>query len=321
MAAFTHTLISSMRDEGPFILEWVAHHLVLGFDRIVIASNDCRDGSELLLAALAKQGVIEHLENRVPPGEIPQHAAYAAMRRDRAIDDTRWLMVLDADEFLNVQQPGHRLADLTALAGDEADVISLHAMCFAAEPETHWRPGPVCPMFRQRLALGHPANQALKSLTRAPGRFRHIHNHSLVAFEGKAHLLRILGGDGAIRRALPDVPLWKQLRNRPVGPQDFRIACYNHYAVKTWDAFNLRRERGRGAAAMDGSENARHTAEYFARRNQPEGPDLSILRHQGEVEAKLAALLALPGIRARQEECEARFAALAARWRDAPVPG
>lgn len=39
-----HALMSCVKDEGPFVVEFVAHHLVLGFDRIMMASNDCSDG-------------------------------------------------------------------------------------------------------------------------------------------------------------------------------------------------------------------------------------------------------------------------------------
>ena len=49
-----HVLLSSMKDEGPFVLEFVAHHRVLGFDAIHIASNDCTDGTDLLLDVLAE---------------------------------------------------------------------------------------------------------------------------------------------------------------------------------------------------------------------------------------------------------------------------
>ncbi|MBC7738338.1 MAG: glycosyltransferase family 2 protein, partial [Candidatus Saccharibacteria bacterium] len=110
MARATHTLISGMKDEGPYILEWVAHHLVLGFDRICIASNDCSDGSDALLDALQAAGHIEHLAHVVGPGAIPQHAGYAALRARFSIDDTEWLAVLDADEFLNVHVGSHGVA-------------------------------------------------------------------------------------------------------------------------------------------------------------------------------------------------------------------
>ena len=311
MARAQHTLISGIKDEGPFILEWVAHHLVLGFDRICVASNDCSDGSDRLLDALAVAGHVEHLANQVPLGQIPQHAGYAAMRAHMGIDDTEWLAVLDADEFLNVHVGAGLVSDLTAAAGD-ADIISLHALCFAAKPQVNWHPGPICPAFPWALAVGHKANRSLKSLTRGPARFSHIHNHSLVGFKGKPGDLRIMGGDGTGHAPVKGVPLWQQLRNGDLRPGAHALAQYNHYAVKTWDAFNLRRARGRGAVA-DGS--VRHTDAYFRDRNVPGVLDTSIARYQGAVAARMAAMLQDARVAAAQAECDRVYGALCAPWR------
>ena len=307
-----------MKDEGPFILEWVAHHLVLGFDRICVASNDCRDGSDRLLQALAAAGFIEHLANVVVPGEIPQHTGYAAMRRQFGIDDTEWLAVLDADEFLNVHVGGHCVSDLTALAGD-ADIICLHAMCFADRPQVDWRAGPIVPRFPWALGLGHKANRSMKSLTRGPGRFSDVHNHSLVGFKGKATDLRILGGDGTRYSPAKGVPLWQQLRNEDLRPGAHLLAQYNHYAVKTWDSFNLRRERGRGAVAVTDATTIRHTEAYFRDRNVPAGLEMSIARYQPLVEARMAEMLQVKAVAVSQADCDRIYGTLCAPYRQTGV--
>ena len=317
-----HTLISSMKDEGPYIVEWVAHHLALGFDRICVASNDCRDGSDQLLDALAVAGFIEHLANTVGAGQIPQHAGYAAMREAFGIDRTEWLAVLDADEFLNVHVGAGLVGDLTALALD-ADIISLHALCFAGrpelnwQPEVNWRPGPIVPRFPWALERGHKANRSMKSLTRDPGRFTDIHNHSLVGFRGKVPGLRILSGDGLRSNPVRGVPLWEQLRNADLRPDAHRLAQYNHYAVKTWDSFNLRRERGRGAVPVTDATTIRHTDAYFRNRNVPALREESIARYQPAVAAQIARMLAVPGVAAAQAVCEQIYGALCAPYRRA----
>jgi hypothetical protein len=96
-----------MKDEGPFVLEWAAHHLVLGFDRIVVATNDRRDGTDRLLDAMDRAGHMAHVPSRLAPGDVPQHAGYDAIRRAHGIDRAGWLMMLNADEFLNVHMGGH----------------------------------------------------------------------------------------------------------------------------------------------------------------------------------------------------------------------
>ncbi len=309
-----HVLISSMKDEGPFILEWVAHHLVLGFDKIIVASNDCRDGTDRLLAAMDAAGYISHVPNKLKPGEIPQHAGYEKIRRQHRIDDANWLMMLDADEFLNVHIGGHRVADLTARAESDADVIALNGMFFTSQPELNWKPGRVCPLFQKRIAIRHKANAALKTLTRAPARFRGIHNHHMVGFKG-TDPLNVLWADGTRSQTKPDVPLWRQLRNGDIQTVSHRLAQYNHYGLKTWDSFRLRQDRGRGAVPETNAETARHTDDYYTERNIAAGNDNSVLRYDAQVTALMTDMLEDKKIKRRQRISEELYADLVAPYR------
>lgn len=305
----THVLISSVKDEGPFVLEWLAHHLAIGFDRVAVASNDCSDGTDRLLDALAEAGWVAHVRNRVPPGEPPQHAAYAAIRKAEPIDAADWLAVLDVDEFLNVHARGHGVGDLTALAAPEVDLITLHALTFAGA-EGAWSPGRVAPRLTGRLRLRHKGNTMLKSLTRGPGRFGAIHNHSLVEFRGPGPLVA-MGGDGALRTLPRGARLRDLLRHEPVSPNHFWLAQVNHYATKWRDSYALRRLRGRGAAPPGAEE--RHTEAYWADRTAVEAEERSILRHDRAVEALMARMLADPRVERAQGEAERLYGAMAAR--------
>ena len=308
-----HVLMSCMKDEGPFVLEFVAHHLVLGFDRVLIASNDCRDGTDALLVALARAGAIGHVENLLQPGEIPQHSGYAKLRKAYGVDRADWVMMLDADEFLFVAGAGGRVQDLTAQA-DGVDIIALNAMTFGSVPGTVWQPGRVCADFPFRLGLRDRANAAVKSLTRDPARFRGAHNHHLVGYRGTASL-RVMRGDGSRFDLAPDVPLWTRLRNFALPEIGHALAHYNHYAVKTWDSYQLRRDRGRGAVAEMTADNQRHTESYFAARARASIPDDRIARHAPAVVAMMAQLLADPRVAQAQADTEARYLALLKPYR------
>ena len=63
------TVVCSMRNEGPFIVEWVAWYRMLGFTDVLIITNDCTDHSPQLLAALAAAGWVTHLDCPVLPGD------------------------------------------------------------------------------------------------------------------------------------------------------------------------------------------------------------------------------------------------------------
>ena len=50
MSKDTYTVVSTMKNEGPYIIDWVAHYKTLGFDHILVCTNDCTDPTvEILL--------------------------------------------------------------------------------------------------------------------------------------------------------------------------------------------------------------------------------------------------------------------------------
>ena len=69
------TAVSMMKDEGPYVLEWVAHHLALGFTDLVVYTNDCSDGTDEMLLRLEALGLVHHRRNDIPEGLRPQPSA------------------------------------------------------------------------------------------------------------------------------------------------------------------------------------------------------------------------------------------------------
>lgn len=71
----TSGLVSCMRNEAPFLLEWVAYHSMLGFDRIFVYTNACTDGTDMMLERLQQMGVLTHMHNPMSEGLGPQESA------------------------------------------------------------------------------------------------------------------------------------------------------------------------------------------------------------------------------------------------------
>jgi Glycosyl transferase family 2 len=314
-----HVLMSSVKDEGPFVVEFVAHHLVLGFDRIMIASNDCRDGTDDLLAALHGAGYVQHLNQTVAVGEIPQHAGYDKLRANFGLNGVEWLMILDIDEFLHVSLGAGRVQDLTCAAPPDVDIIALNALTFGPDLSALWHPGRVCAQFTHRLGTRDRLNGSVKSLTRAPQRFRAAHNHHMVGFKGR-DALKVMRGDGTVFETNPAIPLWRQIRNTPSREIRHQWAHYNHYAVKTYDSFALRRDRGRGAKAQGPDTPVRHTDDYFAAHIKAHIVDDQIAVYAAAVQAKMTEMLSHPEIQAAQSAAEARYMRLLAPYRSGLTP-
>ena len=105
------TAVTTQKNEGAFLLEWIAYHKIIGFTDIVILSNDCEDGSDEMLDHLSKSGEIIHLRNDGPYDERGiQFAALKLADRQKAVKEADWIMHLDIDEFLNIHVGMVRLA-------------------------------------------------------------------------------------------------------------------------------------------------------------------------------------------------------------------
>lgn len=94
-------IMALARNEGPFMLEWLAYHLSIGFEHFFIYTNDNTDGSEELLALLARHGVITLVHNaRGQRIGVQEKATAHALTLVPQILDYRWTAVMDLDEYL-----------------------------------------------------------------------------------------------------------------------------------------------------------------------------------------------------------------------------
>jgi hypothetical protein len=89
-------LAAIVKNELPYLLEWIAFHRAVGVERFFIADNDSSDGTTELLSALSKAGVVDWIAR---PGQASQLPAYLALMK-RYRSQAVWIAFIDADEFI-----------------------------------------------------------------------------------------------------------------------------------------------------------------------------------------------------------------------------
>ena len=57
------TAVTCVKNEGPFLLEWIAFNRLIGVTDFLFYSNDCSDATDRLLDALQVRGIVQHLPN------------------------------------------------------------------------------------------------------------------------------------------------------------------------------------------------------------------------------------------------------------------
>lgn len=102
-------LVARARNEGVYLLEWIQHHLAIGFDHIVLVTNDLSDSSEELIRILCSNtDRITWLDCSLVPlgGDKVSSRSLNFVRANFDFLRFDWLMVLDMDEFLLIEGGG-----------------------------------------------------------------------------------------------------------------------------------------------------------------------------------------------------------------------
>lgn len=278
-------IMTTMKNEAPFLLEWVAHNLTLGFTGFVIFTNDCDDGTDLMAMRLEELGYCSHRPNDVSDGAPPQHKALRRALFHPWVQDAEWLICLDVDEFINLRGGMQTLDDLLAETGP-CDAISFVWKLFGCGGVEAYSDSAVTRQFLLADAEDDPANgraTGFKTLFRNNGLFRRFNPHR--------------------PKAAPDVAA-DQVRWSDCGgnlyPMDqigwrawpgfsHQHARLHHYSVRSLDSFLVKRDRGRTNHIA-----REQTQHYWADMNVNRMRDDTILPHADRARPLLDALQADP---------------------------
>lgn len=85
-----------IKDEAPYMLEWLEYHKHLGVDKFYIYDNESTDSIHEILKPYIESGIVEY---KYFPGSKQQLPAYDDCIKSHR-NDTRWLAFIDLDEFI-----------------------------------------------------------------------------------------------------------------------------------------------------------------------------------------------------------------------------
>lgn len=270
-AAVRVTAVLCVKNEGAFLLEWLAHHRACGVSDFLVFSNDCDDGTEAMLDRLQALGWLTHVRNPGPHGEGPQWAALKQADRHPLVTGADWVLPLDIDEFVNVHV-GDRTIPALLSALPEATAITLTWRLFGNAGVVEYRDAPVTETFtRAAPAILHWPWRALlfKTLVRNDGSYGKLGVHRPRApLAGRLAAQRWFDGSG---RVLP-AAFHRGRIFSDVGRDHHALVQLNHYPLGAVESFLLKRDRGRAVHAAGGLD-----AGYWVERNFAAEEDRSIL--------------------------------------------
>ncbi len=274
-------IVTSMRNEAAFILEWIAYHKLIGVTDFLIYSNDCTDGTDEMLDRLTQMGLAQHQPNPRSGKKTVQWKALGRARNHPLVKEADWIFVTDVDEFLCIHTGGGRLQDLFS-ARPEADAFALPWRMFGHNDVQAYADELVMAQFTKCApeAMLWPWRAVqFKTLWRNDNKHLDKLGVHLPHLKEGAPPLRWVDGNGEILQQLAGTVL------PHTGPR-YDLAQINHYALSSVENFLVKADRGKPNRTSEPTDLG-----YWIERDFNLVEDHRILRFEDDVRAQVAEWL------------------------------
>lgn len=252
-------LVASIKDEGPWLVEWIAYHRAIGFTDILICQNDSTDGTDALLSRLSDIGEITYIDNSGCNGR-PQLSAYRKAYESDLYRSADWCLCIDSDEYF-VPHDREGVEDFLQTYS-EMDAIAVNWLNFGSSGNDVWQPGLLMDRFTRCAAPDCRTNFHFKSFHRIGAGFSGFGPHRPWGYPRD----RYVYADGTI------VPYHVQEAGLPDYINHSR-AQINHYSVRSREEFDRKQARGDGFV-----ETRVYNPKKFQILNKNDSRNLSIKR-------------------------------------------
>lgn len=267
----TATVVTSMKDEAPYILEWVAYHKSIGFDRLVVMANDCTDGTHEMLTRLHHMGEVSYYKNEVPLGAKPHSLALKKANATEEVKTADYVMVLDADEFLAIKNAPYDVRSLISkMEQSNASMMVIPWRIFGSSNNFSFEDRPVIDRFTASMDISGNPKSGVKTLFRRDDSLRlaiHFPKKVMKNGEGTAAEEEHLWIDPAGNHLDASKLTWNGGKNK-IGRECAEIA---HFMIKSLDEYILKIFRGDGLM-----NSSRHGIDYWSSADRNNSYDLKV---------------------------------------------
>ncbi|MEO0939694.1 MAG: glycosyltransferase family 2 protein [Pseudomonadota bacterium] len=280
-----NVIVGCMKNEAPYIIEWVAYHRSMGVDNFLIYTNDCSDGTSEILDRLQAMGILQHRNNDGWKGNSPQQYALNQSLKEPVIQNADWIIHIDVDEFINVRTGNGTLQDFFA-AVPGATNVAMTWRLFGHNGVTALRDDFVIDQFDACAPAYCPKPHTVwgfKTMFANIGAYEKIscHRPNKLVDDKKAQVKWVNGSGHDMTREARDNG-WRSSK-KSIG---YDLIQLNHYALRSAESFLIKRQRGR-ALHVDRSIGIN----YWIRMDWSDFRDITIKRNLPRLRAEYDRLM------------------------------
>jgi hypothetical protein len=217
------------KDERKFLLEWIAYHKMIGFDRFVLYDNGSTDGGREAILETAARDFVDIIDWPERPGQLSAYGHFCA----NFAKDYDWVAFLDLDEFVHLLIDD-AIKQLLTRSGDH-NAMLINWLNFGPSGHVVSPTGLVIGNYTFRLPEGSAINRHVKSVVRTT---------ALIGAGGTPHV-PTFRGDACH-------PGGDTIGKDPIQPQAFHdVAVINHYYTRSWEDWCHKSKRGRAQVLLE----------------------------------------------------------------------
>lgn len=281
-----NVIVGCMKNEAPYIVEWVAYHRAMGVDNFLIYTNGCEDGTSQILDRLQEMGVIQHRNNDNWKGNSPQQYALNQSLKEPLIKKADWIIHIDVDEFMNVRTGNGTLQDFFDAVPDATNVAMTWRL-FGHNGVTALKDDFVIDQFDHCAPKYCPKPHTVwgfKTMFKNIGAYEKISCHRPNKLDPKfAKTVHWVNGSGKDMTKEAAENGWRSSK-KSIG---YDLLQLNHYALRSAESFLIKRQRGR-ALHVDRSIGIN----YWIRMDWSDFRDITIKRNLPRLRTEYDALMA-----------------------------
>ncbi|WP_028956168.1 glycosyltransferase family 2 protein [Sulfitobacter sp. 20_GPM-1509m] len=280
-----NVIVGCMKNEAPYIVEWVAYHRAMGVDNFLIYTNGCEDGTSEILDRLQEMGVLQHRNNDGWKGNSPQQYALNQSLKEPVIKNADWIIHIDVDEFMNVRTGNGTLQDFFDAVPDATNVAMTWRL-FGHNGVTDLADEFVIDQFDHCAPKYCPKPHTVwgfKTMFKNIGAYEKISCHRPNKLDAAfKKTVKWVNGSGKDMTKEAAENGWRSSK-KSIG---YDLLQLNHYALRSAESFLIKRQRGR-ALHVDRSIGIN----YWIRMDWSDFRDITIKRNLPRLRAEYDRLM------------------------------
>lgn len=267
---------SIQKNRGPWLVEWVAFHHLVGVTDFVLYMHECSDDTHEVVAALQKLFRIRAFAlNDID--FAPQLRCYAHACQE-FVDRFDWMAFLDGDEFLFPTRERSLQQTLARYQSLEISALAPYWRCFGSAGHVSEPQGLITQNYQRASAPDFEANHHVKSIIRGGAKPRVTNNsHYFLTEKGSfdEHLHPVTAPFDMGRR-----PSWDHLR-------------INHYVTQSREYFEKVKQ---ASGAADAGPKALRSQEWWTKHDRNDVHDTSMQPFAAPLAALVDGICAATGL-------------------------